>query len=160
MDAKDLQRFIDEAGIDAEIVLLAETTPTVEAAAEAVGVQPAQIVKSVLFVVKDPDGAKRPQLVVTNGLSRVDYRALAAYLGTSRRRVRMARAPEVQAMTGYPVGTVPPFGHASPVPTVLDETVIEQGEVYAGGGAINALMRLRVEELQRVLRAEVVRLSA
>lgn len=159
MDASDLQRFLEYNEIDAEIVFLEETTPTVEAAAEAVGVQPVQIVKSVLFVVKEGEDSTRPQLVVTNGLSRVSYRALADYLDISRRRVRMARASEVEEMTGFPVGTVPPFGHKSPLPTVLDATVPEQEEVYAGGGAINALMRLKVAELQRVLGAEVVGLS-
>lgn len=154
MDARDLQRFIEAEGIDAEIVFLAERTPTVEAAAEAVGVLPPQIVKSVLFVVKEDGDKTRPQLVVTNGLARVSYKALAGYLGISRRRVRMARADEVLALTGYEVGTVPPFGHVQQLPTVLDATVREQEEVYAGGGAINALMRLRVDELRRVLRVE------
>lgn len=159
MDAGDLHGFLKANEIEAEIVFLEETTPTVEAAAEAVGVLPGQIVKSVLFVVKEKDGAPRPQLVVTNGLSRVSYRALADYLGISRRRVRMARADEVQEMTGYAVGTVPPFGHATRLATVLDVAVTEQREVYAGGGEINALMRLTVAELQRVLGAEEVALS-
>lgn len=160
MNANDLQRFIEEGGIEAEIVILSEATPTVEAAAKAVGVQPAQIAKSVLFVVKEQDGAKRPQLVVTNGLSRVDYRALSYTLDVSRKRVRMARASEVQQMTGYDVGTVPPFGHVRHIPTLLDETVTQEQEVYAGGGAINALIRLTVDELRRVLQADIVRLSS
>ena len=159
MDANDLAGFIERHDINAEIVFLPETTPTVEAAAEAVGVQPTQIVKSVLFVVKEKGGDPRPQLVVTNGLSRVSYRALADYLGISRKRVRMARAEEVQEMTGYAVGTVPPFGHVAPLLTLLDIDVMQQQEIYAGGGAINALMRLTVGELQRVLQAEVVGLS-
>jgi prolyl-tRNA editing enzyme YbaK/EbsC (Cys-tRNA(Pro) deacylase) len=160
MNANDLQRFIEENGIQAEIVILSETTPTVQAAARAVGVKPAQIAKSVLFVVKEQDGTKRPQLVVTNGLSRVDYRALSDTLDISRKRVRMARAPEVRQMTGYAVGTVPPFGHVRRIPTLLDETVTHEQEVYAGGGAINALIRLTVDELRRVLQAQIVRLSA
>lgn len=150
MNARDLQQYIDAEGIDAEIVFLPETTPTVEAAAEAVGVRPDQIVKSVLFVIKDPEQGTRPQLVVTNGLSLVRYKALADHLGISRKRVRMARADEVLALTGYEVGTVPPFGHVQPIPTLLDETVREQEMVYAGGGSINALMRLGVAELERV----------
>lgn len=156
MDSNDLAQFIEKQEIDAEIVLLDEHTPTVEAAAEAVGVRPEQIVKSVLFVVKEGDNDYRPLLVIANGLSRVDYKALADHAGTSRRRLRMARPKQVLVMTGYPVGTVPPFGHAQTVPTLLDEGVTRQEEVYAGGGAINALMRLPVAELQRVLQAPVV----
>lgn len=156
MDANDLAQYIEKQGIDAEIVLLDEHTPTVEAAAEAVGVRPEQIVKSVLFVVKEGDGDYRPLLVIANGLSRIAYKALADQVGVSRRRLRMARPKQVLAMTGYPVGTVPPFGHSQVLPTLLDEGVTRQEEVYAGGGAINTLIRLPVEELQRVLEAPVV----
>lgn len=156
MDAKDLARFIEEREIDAEIVFLEDKTPTVEAAAEAVGVTPAQIVKSVLFVIKEGDEQFRPLMVVANGLSRIAYKKLADTLGVSRRQLRIARPAQVQAITGYPVGTVPPFGHKEAVPTLLEEGVTTQSEVYAGGGAINALMRLPVAELRRVLAAEVV----
>lgn len=159
MNSDDLTQFIETHDIQADIVFLDEHTPTVEAAADAVGVRPEQILKSVLFVVKEGDGDYRPLLVISNGLSRIDYKSLADHLGVSRKRLRMARPKQVLAMTGYPVGTVPPFGHTEVVPTVLDEDVTRQEKVYAGGGAINALMRLKVAELQRVLDAPVVNVS-
>lgn len=153
MDAKDLQRFIDENEIEAEIVHLASDTPTVEAAAEAAGCLPEQIGKTILFVV---DGA--PVLVVANGVTRVGYKALADHLATSRRRLKLAKSGEVLDITGYPVGTVPPFGHKTRLPTIVEERVLDQDLIFAGGGAINALMRLTPEELLRVSQAEVVSL--
>jgi Cys-tRNA(Pro) deacylase len=159
MDATDLTQFIEEQGIEAEIVFLEDETPTVETAASAVGVDPAQILKSVLFVVKEGEDAFRPLLVVANGLSRISYKKLADYLGVSRRQVRIARPGQVKELTGYVVGTVPPFGHRQPLRTLLDEGVMDEEEVYAGGGAINALIHLQVAEMQRVLGAEVVALS-
>ena len=140
MRASDLAEFIEQNEIAAEIVVLAQETPTVEAAAEAVGVSPDQIVKSVLFMVKKGEQELRPLLVIANGM-----------LGVSRRRLRMARAAEVESVTGYPVGTVPPFGHKEKLPTLLDRAVLRQEEIFGGGGAISALMRLSTEELQRVL---------
>lgn len=154
-DAADLARFIDEQGITAELIHLPDETPTVEAAAAAVQAHPDQIGKSILFLV---DG--NPQLIIANGLNRIDYKKLADYLGLSRRRVKMAKAEEVVAITGYPVGTVPPFGHHKVLPTIIEAHVMEQSDFYAGGGEINALIRLTTAELQRVIQGPVVSLTS
>jgi prolyl-tRNA editing enzyme YbaK/EbsC (Cys-tRNA(Pro) deacylase) len=147
----DISRFIEEQGITAELIHLPRETPTVEAAAAAVRAEPDQIGKSILFLA---DGA--PTLVIANGLNRVDYKQLADYLGVSRRRIKLAKAEEVLAITGYPVGTVPPFGHHQLLPTIIEAKVMEQAELYAGGGEINALVRLKTAELRRVVQAQVV----
>jgi prolyl-tRNA editing enzyme YbaK/EbsC (Cys-tRNA(Pro) deacylase) len=152
-NSQDLAQFIEEQGITAEMVHLTVETPTVEAAAAAVNARPEQIGKSILFLA---DG--EPRLVIANGLTRVDYRQLADYLGLSRRRVKLAGAAEVLATTGYPVGTVPPFGHHQTLPTVIEAGVMEQELLYAGGGEINALIRLTTAELQRVVDGPVVSL--
>jgi Cys-tRNA(Pro) deacylase len=153
MDCHDLQRFITETGIEAEIVHLAQDTPTVEEAAKAVGCLPEQIGKTILFLAES-----RPYLVVANGVTRVGYKALADHLGTSRRRLKLAKADTVLDITGYPVGTVPPFGHKQLLPTIVEARVLAQEIIFAGGGAINALMRLTPKELLRASQAEVVSL--
>jgi Cys-tRNA(Pro) deacylase len=160
MNATDLARYLSANDIDAEIVFLDEETPTVESAAAAVGVKPEQIIKSVLFVVKEDEETYRPLLVVANGLSRIDYKKLAAHLEVSRRRVRIARPDQVAAITGYPVGTVPPFGHKTPLPTLVEAGVMVQEEVYAGAGAINALVHLSTTTLQQVVDGEIIALTA
>ncbi|MGD8584486.1 MAG: YbaK/EbsC family protein [Chloroflexota bacterium] len=153
MDSSDLQKFIDESGVEAKIVHLDNDTPTVEEAARALGCRPEQIGKSILFLA---DG--QPYLVVANGVTRVGYKALADHLGTSRRRLKLAKPEMVLDITGYPVGTVPPFGHKEALPTIVESSVLNQEIIYAGGGAINALMRLTTEELLRVSQAEAVSL--
>jgi prolyl-tRNA editing enzyme YbaK/EbsC (Cys-tRNA(Pro) deacylase) len=153
--ASDLAYFIEKNRITAELIHLPEETPTVEAAAVAVKAHPDQIGKSILFLV---DG--HPQLIVANGLNRVDYKKLADYLGLSRRRVKLAKANEVLTITGYPVGTVPAFGHIEVLPTIIEARVMEQTELYAGGGEINALVRLKTAELQRITQAPVVSLAS
>jgi prolyl-tRNA editing enzyme YbaK/EbsC (Cys-tRNA(Pro) deacylase) len=153
-NSTDLAQYIEEQAITAELLLLPEETPTVEAAAEAVNAHPDQIGKSILFLA---DGS--PQLIIANGLNRVDYKKLADYLGISRRRLKLAKADEVLEITGYPVGTVPPFGHNLPIPTIIEANVVEQKELYAGGGEINALIRLKTAELQRVLQAPILPLA-
>ena len=68
----------------------------------------------------------------------------------------MADGEQVEAITGYPIGAVPPFGHPQPLETLLDEGVLQQEEVLGGGGETNALMRVAVSELQRVTDGRVV----
>lgn len=151
LDSAYLAHYISERGIRAKIVHLDSGTPTVAAAAEAVGVGPEQIIKSVLFLASG-----EPVLVVTNGLTRVNRKLLADALGMSRRRIKIADGKAVTAVTGYAVGAVPPFGHRTPLRTLLDAGVLEQETVYGGGGEGNALMLLSTDELQRVLRPELV----
>ena len=151
MGRDELGDYIVSNGIDATILDLDEPTPTVEAAAEVLGVSPAQIIKSILFLIKGGDGEFQPLMVITNGTDRIDYTALAKLLGTSRRSIRIASAEQVEELTGFPVGTVPPFGHKSSLPTIIDSRVVQQELIYGGGGALHALMRIAVSELQRVL---------
>lgn len=153
MDSTDLQRYVEEMAVKAVIVHLPTETPTVEDAAMALGCRPVQIGKSILFLVNE-----QPYLVVANGVNRVGYKALADHLGTSRRRLKLAKPQEVLDITGYPVGTVPPFGHKKRLPTIVESRVLEQEEIYVGGGAINALMRLTPQELLNASKAEVVSL--
>jgi prolyl-tRNA editing enzyme YbaK/EbsC (Cys-tRNA(Pro) deacylase) len=155
LTATELAAYIREHNIDAEILFLEAETPTVAVAAAVVGAEPDQIGKSILFLV---DG--RPILVIATGLTRVHYKRLADHLGVSRRRIKLANAEQVLDILGFPVGTVPPFGHRQAVLTLLESNVLSYSQIYAGGGAINALIRLATAELQRVIQAEVVSLAA
>ncbi|MFQ5420153.1 MAG: aminoacyl-tRNA deacylase [Anaerolineae bacterium] len=154
MNSEDLGQFIEANGIEAEIVHLPVETLTVAAAATAIGVEPAQIIKSVLFLA---DG--EPVLVIANGLARVAWKRLAVYVGVSRKRLKTAKAEQVLTITGYQAGAVPPFGHREKLRTIVDKAVYDQSLVYGGGGEINALMRLRTAELRRVVGGETAVLT-
>lgn len=153
MDVNDLAAFMEDKGIQGKIVFLDVATPTVEAAAAAVGVQPVQIGKSLLFLTPG-----EPILVIACGTTPVSYKRLAQYLGINRKKLKLAKAAEVLSVTGYPVGTVPPFGHRRPLSTLIESDVINQKDLYAGGGSINALVHLSTDELRRVTKAEIVTL--
>lgn len=155
MDARDVAAFLAEHAIAGEIMTLPAPTPTVEAAARAAGTTADRIAKSVLFIA-----AGAPVLVIANGLSRIGYKRVADHLGVSRKQLKLADAPTVLALTGFPVGTVPPFGHTTRLRTLLDAGVLAQPEVFAGGGAIDALLRIAPAEIARVTGAEVVEVVA
>lgn len=147
----DLHSFMKEHDIEGEIVHLDVPTPTVEAAAQAVGTHPDQIVKSVLFTVRDDR-----VLAIACGTQLIERRVIAGLCNVGRKRVRLANAKIVLETTGYPVGTVPPFGHPQPIQTLIDPQVLEHREVYAGGGAHNALLRLKSQDILRITGAEII----
>jgi len=154
MDSSDLSKFISAHSIAAEIIHMPEHTLTVEAAAQALKVHADQIVKSILFVA---DNA--PVLVIANGLNRIDYKRLGEYLNLSRKKIRMAQAAEVLEISGFIVGSMPPFGHKTKLRTLLDPRLFEQAEVYAGGGDINAMLRVTPSEILRVANGERVEVT-
>jgi prolyl-tRNA editing enzyme YbaK/EbsC (Cys-tRNA(Pro) deacylase) len=147
----DLKTFMDENDIPGEIVFLDTPTPTVETAALAVGTDPEHIVKSVLFTIQE-----QHVLAIASGLGFIDRRVIASRYGIGRKRVKLSPPDTVLEVTGYPIGTVPPFGHKNPVKTLLDHRVLNMSLVYAGGGAHNALVRLDPVDILRTTGAEVM----
>lgn len=145
LTASDLARFIQRNAVAAEVIHLPVHTPTVDLAARAVHASPDSIVKSLLFLVSG-----KPALVIACGLSRVDSRSVAAHFGVGRKQVTLADAEVVLTATGYPVGALPPFGHLQRIPTLIDRRVLLQPEVYAGGGSVDALVRVSPGEIVRL----------
>jgi prolyl-tRNA editing enzyme YbaK/EbsC (Cys-tRNA(Pro) deacylase) len=151
LTSQDLQAYLGAQGIPGHIVHCPSPTPTVADAARVMGVQPDQIVKSLLFLISN-----QPVLVIACGEGTIDRRPLADRFTVGKKQVKLAGAETVLEITGYPPGTVPPFGHLTPLLTILDPRVLEQSFVYAGGGEKDALMRLDPHELQRVTHAEIL----
>ena len=149
----DLESFMEQHGIEGEIVFLGKPTPTVETAAQAVGTHPNQIVKSVLFTIRD-----EKILAIACGTQLIERRVIAALCGVGRKRVRLANAEIVLETTGYPVGTVPPFGHPQSIRTLIDPRVLDHNEVYAGGGAHNSLVRLNPQDILKITKAQIIEL--
>jgi prolyl-tRNA editing enzyme YbaK/EbsC (Cys-tRNA(Pro) deacylase) len=150
----DLARFIADHGIAATLLTPETETPTVPAAAKALGVSERQIIKSLLFVIRD-----EPLLVIASGAALVDRRALAERFGTGKKQVRLADAATVLRLTGYPVGGVPPFGHLVPVSVLLDTAIRQWDAVYGGGGDERTLVKLTPAELARATNGEWIGLG-
>ena len=146
--------FITNNTIAAEIVPVAVETPTVPAAAAALGVATGQIIKSLLFMMRD-----QPVLVIASGETMVDRGILAARFGGGKKQIKLADAEAVLRLTGYPAGGVPPFGHPAPLLTLLDRAVLAWDAVYGGGGDDRTLLRVAPGELARITDAEWVELG-
>ena len=122
-------------GLDIAIREFPEGTRTAADAAAAIGVEVGQIVKSLVFAVGDPEARTetgRLVMVLVSGRNQLDERKLAraARAGGSWR----VDAEAVRAATGFPVGGVPPFGHAAQLETFLDSDLCAYEEVWAAAG--------------------------
>ncbi|MDQ7844649.1 MAG: YbaK/EbsC family protein [Armatimonadota bacterium] len=135
-------------GLAAEITEFPQSTRTAAEAAAAVGTSVAQIVKSLVFLA---DG--RPVLVLASGANRVDPVKLAAACGAHS--ARRADAETVRAVTGFAIGGVPPVGHATPLPVILDRDLLRYEVVYAAAGTPHAVFPIAPDRLREITGAAV-----
>jgi prolyl-tRNA editing enzyme YbaK/EbsC (Cys-tRNA(Pro) deacylase) len=147
----DLQHFLDQHRIAATILPMREHTPTVPEAARVLEVEADQIIKSLVFMIK-----AEPLLVINNGLAKVDRSKIASYMGVGKKQVKFATAEQALAVTGYIVGSMPPFGHHRRLRTLIDPAVLKLEVVFGGGGDIDAMLRLASAELLLVLLAVIM----
>jgi prolyl-tRNA editing enzyme YbaK/EbsC (Cys-tRNA(Pro) deacylase) len=141
------QRVIDaahERGLQVEVREFPEGTRTAQDAAAAVGVEVGQIVKSLAF---DVDG--EIVLALVSGSNRLDESQLAVAAGAPNGTVRRANADAVRAATGFAIGGVPPFGHAAPLRTFVDDDLLRYDEVWAAAGTPRHVFAIEPNELVR-----------
>ncbi|HUQ42416.1 MAG TPA: YbaK/EbsC family protein [Candidatus Limnocylindrales bacterium] len=124
-------------------------TRTAADAARAIGVEVAQIVKSLVFRA----GADTC-VVLCSGAARVDEARLAAALGVDA--VRRATADEAKDATGFAIGGVPPFAHASACRVLCDRGLLAHDVVWAAAGLPDAVFGTDPAALVRLAGAEVV----
>lgn len=140
--AKKVANAARELGLDVQIVEFAETTRTAQEAADAIGCTVAQIVKSLCFMVNG-----RPVMALVSGENRLDERKLAAIENVGRKKVQRASAGEVKAATGFSIGGVPPFGHASPMTVYVDDDLRRFETVWAAAGTPFAVFAITPDAL-------------
>lgn len=151
------QKVADAAqalGLDIEIVEFAQTTRSAQEAADAIGCDVAQIVKSLCFVVNG-----RATICLVSGANQLDERKLAALAGVGRKQVSRADAETVKAATGFTIGGVPPFGHVTSLPVYIDEDLKRFEVVWAAAGTPFAVFAIRPEALERVAGGTAVSLK-
>ncbi|MBE2272003.1 MAG: YbaK/EbsC family protein [Anaerolinea sp.] len=139
----DVQAVIDEHGFGAKIIFFDTTTATSQQAADNIGCDVAQIVKSICFFAKD-----QPVIVLTSGAERVDDKKIAELQGVGRKQVRPAKPEECIDVFGYPPGSVAPFPLRTPgIIVYVDESLRRFDQLYAAGGAHNAIFPVTLAQL-------------
>ena len=148
--AQRVQSAFFEQGIDCDILELTESTATAEQAAEAVGCQVGQIVKSLVFRGKE---SGEPFLLLVSGSNRVDTKKVAAVAAEA---VKMAPPEYVRRKTGFAVGGVPPVGHLEALKTFVDEDLFQFDDLWAAAGTSHALFKLSPQDLVQVTQGQVI----
>lgn len=143
-----------DAGLAIEPVRFPDGTRTAADAARSIGCEVAQIVKSLVFMAGDAS-----VVALLCGSDRLDPGRLAAELGLETACVRRANADEVRAATGYAIGGVPPLGHATPLPVLMDRGLLRFDEVWAAAGLPDTSFGVAPVELATAAGARLVDLA-
>jgi Cys-tRNA(Pro) deacylase len=139
-------------GLAIEVRRFPDGTKTAADAAAAIGVEVGQIVKSLVFAV---DG--HVVMALVSGSNQLDEKKLAAAAGgTACTRVD---ADTVRDATGYPIGGVPPFGHATALSVFVDPDLLAYDEVWAAAGTWHDVFPIAPDDLVRASGGVVVDLK-
>ena len=128
-------------GFEDKIIIPEEGSPTVEAAAHALGCEPARIAKSLAFLLADD----QPVLVVAEGTARVDNRKFKDFF---RQKAKMIPWDQVNHYIGHEPGGVCPFGVNENVKIYLDVSLRKFDIVYPAAGNNQSAVKLTLPELE------------
>jgi prolyl-tRNA editing enzyme YbaK/EbsC (Cys-tRNA(Pro) deacylase) len=148
MSLDSVRAFFAERAPDIEIVEATTSTATVALAAEAHGVEPARIAKTLSLRLNG-----EAILLVMSGTARLDNRKYKDRFGA---KAKMLDAEEVLAATSHPVGGVCPFGLPRPLRIYADVSLRAFDETVPAAGAAHAALRIAPERLVRLTGAEWV----
>ncbi len=137
-----VKSFLENAGIDRQIVALSDSARTATEAAEALGIEVGQVASSIVF--KLPNGSAL--LVITSGRHRVDTKLVAAALGVEK--LHRADADFVRDVSGFAIGGVSPVGWINPPGEILiDEALNDYEVVWAAAGHPHSVYPTTYSEL-------------
>jgi len=151
--AQRVQDAASALGLEIAVREMTEPTRTAEEAAAACGVTVGQIVKSLVF---SGAASGKPYLLLVSGSNRVNETAVAEHLGEELKR---PDGRTVRDLTGYAIGGIPPFGHATPLATYMDRDLLQYDVIWAAAGTPKAVFRTEPDALQQATGAVVIEVT-
>jgi prolyl-tRNA editing enzyme YbaK/EbsC (Cys-tRNA(Pro) deacylase) len=148
MSLESVRAFFTEKAPDIALIESPMSSATVALAAEAYGVEPARIAKTLSLRV-----GERVVLIVASGTSRMDNKKVKAKFGV---KPKMLGVDEVAEITGHEVGGVCPFGLKTPLPVYCDVSLRAFDEVLPAAGSINSAVRIAPSRMAELVNAEWV----
>ena len=155
-DKTGVKRFmtcLEEHSISPLVRELEVSTHTASAAADALGCEISQIVKSLVFITLT---TRRPVLVLVSGANKADPLRLSEILGE---KVRLANEQAVFEITNYPVGAVPPAGFEPPLFTLIDEALAHHEILWTSGGSNHTQVAISYRDLCLITGGKVTTIS-
>lgn len=148
MSLESVRAFFAEKAPDICVMVSSQSSATVVLAAEAYGVEPARIAKTLSLRV-----GERVVLVVTSGTARMDNKKVKALFGG---KPKMLGVEEVAYITGHEVGGVCPFGLTRPLPIYCDVSMKAFDIVVPAAGSTHSAVRIAPERMAALVGAEWV----
>src|SRR5215472_6928574 len=148
MSLESVRAFFAEKAPDVSVIESPVSSATVALAAEAYGVEPARIAKTLCLRV-----GERVVLIVTSGISRMDNMKVKTLFGV---KPKMLGLGEVADITGHEVGGVCPFGLKAPLPIYCDVSLKAFDIVVPAAGSTHSAVRIAPERLVELVAAEWV----
>ena len=140
MSLQKAEAYLESKGFLDHVITLEESTATVALAAQALGVQPGMIAKTMSFLQGD-----QVVLILTEGTAKVDNRK---YKDTFHVKAKMIPFDEVETWIGHAPGGVCPFGVREGVRVYLDESLKQFATVYPAAGDDHSAVKLTSPELE------------
>lgn len=148
MSVEIVKNYFKENNIEKEILEFPVSSATVELAAQAAGVEPARIAKTLSFYTKEKDAAI---LIVTAGDMKIDNSKFKHYFGM---KAKMLSADDVEPLTGHAIGGVCPFGNPESTAVYLDVSLKRFETVFPAAGSGNSAVELTCGELETAAKAK------
>ena len=148
MSLETVRAFFAEKAPDITVICSPTSSATVALAAEAYGVEPGRIAKTLSLRI-----GERVILIVAAGTSRMDNKKVKAAFGG---KPKMLGVEEVAEITGHEVGGVCPFGLKTPLPVYCDISLRAFDEVVPAAGSIHSAVRIAPSRMAELTSAEWV----
>jgi prolyl-tRNA editing enzyme YbaK/EbsC (Cys-tRNA(Pro) deacylase) len=148
MSLESVRAFFAEKAPDIAVIESDSSSATVALAAQAYGVEPARIAKTLSLRV-----GTRVVLIVASGTARMDNKKVKAHFGG---KPKMLSADEVAGITGHEVGGVCPFGLKTPLPVYCDVSLLAFDEVVPAAGSTHSAVRIAPMRMAELVAAEWV----
>jgi len=146
MSIHSVKAQFDTENWSLEVIEFKVSTATVELAAEALGVEPGRIAKTMALRLKDRD-----ILVLAKGDARLDNKKFKAAFGT---KAKFVKSEDVEGITGHPIGGVCPFGLIQPLDVYLDSSLKVYDVVYPAGGTPSSAVKIDLDTLEKITRSQ------
>ena len=142
MSLEKAKKYLEEKGYADHIIELEESSATVQLAAEALGVEPGMIAKTMSFLTDDG-----PILILTEGTAKIANRKYKDYFHV---KAKMIPFDEVEDYIGHAPGGVCPFGIKDGIKVYLDDSLKRFDTVYPAAGNDHSAVKLTIAELEDV----------
>ncbi len=148
--AAKIQSELNKYGLELKVVTMQETTRTCIEAANSIGCEVGQIVKSMIFQGKT---SGQPVLIVASGNNRINEKKMKGYLGEA---VSRPDAKYVQETTGFAIGGIPPVGHINKLTCFIDADLFQYNEIWAAAGTPFDVFCLSPQQLLAITQGKII----